>query len=71
MPSRPDRLEPPALLAEALRGRRVLVVERDPAARDSVTAQLAALGLATDAAASGPEALLRVAREISARGALG
>ena len=48
----------------------MLVVERDPAARGSVAAQLAALGLATDTAASGPEALLRVAREIQA-GALG
>jgi|RhiMethySRZTD1v2_1073278.scaffolds.fasta_scaffold03143_19 sigma-B regulation protein RsbU (phosphoserine phosphatase) len=52
----------PAPLAEALRGRTVLVVERDPTARGSLAAQLAALGAATDTAASGPEALLRLAR---------
>ncbi|HEU5192334.1 MAG TPA: SpoIIE family protein phosphatase [Methylomirabilota bacterium] len=51
-----------APLAEALRGRTVLVVERDPAARGSLAAQLAALGVATDNAASGPEALVRLAR---------
>jgi serine phosphatase RsbU (regulator of sigma subunit)/anti-sigma regulatory factor (Ser/Thr protein kinase)/HPt (histidine-containing phosphotransfer) domain-containing protein len=56
-------MEPRAVLAEALRGRRVLVVERDPAAHDSIAAQLAGLGLATDTAGSGPEALLRLARE--------
>jgi serine phosphatase RsbU (regulator of sigma subunit)/anti-sigma regulatory factor (Ser/Thr protein kinase)/HPt (histidine-containing phosphotransfer) domain-containing protein len=51
-----------APLAEALRGRTVLVVEPDPAARGSLAAQLAALGVATDIAASGPEALVRLAR---------
>jgi len=51
-----------APLAEALRGQTVLVVESDPAARGSLAAQLAALGVATDIAASGPEALVRLAR---------
>src|SRR5215468_2266671 len=51
-----------APLAEALRGRTVLVVERDPTAHGSLAAQLAALGVITDTAASGPEALLRLAR---------
>src|SRR5262245_43850709 len=51
-----------APLVEALRGQTVLVVERDPAARGSLAAQLAALGVPTDTATSGPEALLRLAR---------
>ncbi len=63
-------MEPQALLVEALRGRRVLVVERDPAAGDSVTAQLDGFGLTTDSASSGPEALMRIARETQP-GALG
>jgi len=54
-------MEPRARLAEALRGRRVLVVERDPAAPDSLSRQLAALDVTAETAASGPEALLRVA----------
>jgi sigma-B regulation protein RsbU (phosphoserine phosphatase) len=52
-------------LAEALRGRRVLVVESDPAAAGSLAAGLAALGLRTDTAASGPEALVRLARDVA------
>src|SRR5262245_43161693 len=51
-----------APLAEALRGRTVLVVERDPTAHGSLASQLAGLGVATDIAASGPEALMRLAR---------
>jgi serine phosphatase RsbU (regulator of sigma subunit)/anti-sigma regulatory factor (Ser/Thr protein kinase)/HPt (histidine-containing phosphotransfer) domain-containing protein len=61
-------MEPGSKLAEALRGRRVLVVESDPAARDSLAADLAGLGLATETAASGPEALLRLARDADADG---
>ena len=61
-------MEPRARLAEALRGRRVLVVERDPGARDSLTAQLTELGLVTDTAVSGPEALLRLAQQADPSG---
>jgi phosphoserine phosphatase RsbU/P len=61
-------MEPRARLAEALRGRRVLVVERDPGARDSLTAQLTGLGLVTDTAVSGPEALLRLAQQADPSG---
>ena len=61
-------MEAPSQLAEALRGRRVLVVEHDPAARDSLAAKLAGLGLATDTAVSGPEALLRLAQEAERSG---
>jgi phosphoserine phosphatase RsbU/P len=56
-------MEPRAALAEALRGRRVLVVESDPAAPDSIATGLAPLGVATATASSGPEALLRLARD--------
>lgn len=59
---------PRSALAEALRGRRVLVVESDPAARDSLAANLAGLGLATETATSGPEALLRLARDADGDG---
>ena len=55
-------MEARAALGEALRGRRVLVVERDPAARESLAAQLAAHGVTPDTASTGPEALLRLAR---------
>jgi sigma-B regulation protein RsbU (phosphoserine phosphatase) len=56
-------MDPRAALAGALRGRSVLVVERHPAAADSIAASLSAFGLTVVTAGSGPEALLRLARD--------
>ena len=56
-------MEPRAALAEALGGRSVLVVEREPDAGGPLAASLRALGLTVASAGSGPEALLRLARE--------
>ncbi|HKZ08695.1 MAG TPA: hypothetical protein VJU81_24715, partial [Methylomirabilota bacterium] len=56
-------MEPRAALVEALRGRSVLVVERDPEAAGSITVSLGALGITVASAGSGPEALLRLARD--------